>query len=452
MKAWVLVFLALGPLALAQEVATLHEAIVRFPVRIGDCPPYEEFRRRGYDRFEAGVVHPLRMLARTQAEAEKARCEQMRTALEASFAKDWSGWDSLDGFVVQGSDSIAFSQARTSPQFDAVHALSLEVTGLDVVRNGHRFEHLARYRVVVSSQCGGCDSVRTIEKTGSVTGFGELPRAVEELSRKPRDLAKAILDGADFGRRARVVSVDSAGFAPSFAFLAGPGSVRSGRRYRVLDPEAREASWGFAYDRLPKADRAWAARLAGGRLPSVGCRLQEIPGDLAWRTGLALVPVGSSWGGELRLGPRLPIAPSVRMGLDLSVRSHDFGPISPPGARLGWGGGVGLEPDVSFQQNYRRWTVEGGLRAGLRLDLAPVPGSEASVWEGCGWARRGEVVATAHVGSLYALDPGQSVGVSLSWDLLQGRGAWDAPQGDIAHDAGAKPWRVELQYHFWPGT
>lgn len=454
MKFRFLAVLVLGSLAAAQEESTLREAVVRFPARIGDCPSFEEFRRRGYDRLEAGVIHPLRMLARTQAEAEKSRCEQLRTGLEKALATDWSGWGALDGFVDLGTDSTALAQALGATRFDVVHALALEVTGLDVVRNGNRFEHLARFRVVVSSWRGGVrkapDSSRTIDETRSVTGFGELPTALEELSRAPRDAAESILENPGFGRRAHVLSVDSSGPAPTFAFLPGPGRVRPGRRFHVLQADASRVSWGIAWDREARRQRLWSGRWVGGDLPPIGSRLQEIPGDLAWQTSLGWVPVGGVFGGELRGGPRYPVGPSLRVGVDLSLRTHDFSQIGPSGLPLGWGGGLGLEPDISFQRNLRRWIFAAGLRSGLRLDLAPVKGLDATLADGWGWARRGELVATAHAKTWFALDPARAVGVSVAWDLFQGRGAWDGPDGDVTHPAGADSWRLALEYHFWP--
>ncbi|MBK9578134.1 MAG: hypothetical protein IPK50_09620 [Fibrobacterota bacterium] len=454
MKFWLLAGLVLGSWATAQEESTLREAVVVFPPRLGDCPPFEEFRRRGYARLQAGVVHPLRMLARTQAEAEKARCEEMRTGLEKALAADWSGWGALDGFVDLGSDSATLTQVLGDTRFDVVHAISLEVTGLDVERNGSRFEHLARFRVVASSWSDGArkvsDSSRRIVETRSVTGFGELAAAVEELSRAPRDAAGSILENPSFERRAHVLSVDSSGPAPTFAFLPGPGRVRPGRRFRVLEADSSRMSWGVAWDRETKERRRWSGRWVGGDLPPAGSRLREIPGDLAWQTTLGLVPVGGLFGGELRGGPRYPIGPSLRVGVDVSLRTHDFSPIRPSGLPLGWGGGVGLEPDISFQRNLRRWIFAAGFRSGLRLDLAPVQGSDATLADGWGWARRGELVATGHAKTLFALDPARAVGLSFAWDFFHGRGAWDGPDGDISHPAGADSWRLALEYHLWP--
>lgn len=431
----------------------MRTGVVRFPARVGNCPSYEEFRTRAYERLQAGIVHPLRMLARTQAEAEKARCALLRENLEKLLSGDWSGWESLDGVIVLGQDSAALSEAMRGEDLDAVVTLSLEVSEVDVRRNGNRFEHSARFHVRLAAlREGGAvrtDSLRVQESSESFTDFGDVAQAAAKLARRPISLARSYFERPSVHRRARLLAVDSGTWAPTFVFVAGPGRIVPGRRFRVLGPDSLPLAWGIAWDRVAAGGRTWRGRQVGGGIPPIGSHLQEIPGDLGWRAGIALVPVGDALGGELRLGPRVPIGASLRVGVDLSLRAHEFRSVSPPDWVLGWGGGVGLEPDVSFQRNVRRWFFEAGVRTGLRWDAVALESSTGDRSTGATWARRGELIAALHAGVMFAVDPGSSVGISTSWDVFQGRGAWDAGQQRVANPSGAAAWRWEVQYHGW---
>ncbi|HOX53055.1 MAG TPA: hypothetical protein PKY05_16345, partial [Fibrobacteria bacterium] len=344
------ILLAVTGAATARDAGGFQEAFVRSPARVEACPGYEEFRRRAYERLQASVVHPLRMLARTQAEEEKARCEQLRSRLENTFANDWSGWGERDGMVEVRRDTQSLDLVSALAEFDAVHELSLEVVGLDVVRNGNRFEHKATFLVVARSHRLG-DSTRTVERKSSMTGFGDLERASRELAGHPRVMASSILDDRRFLRTARVESLDSS--AGTFRFVKGPGGIIPGRRLGVVDSNGQLQAWAIALGPEDRS-RRWVARPVVGGLPSEGGILREIPGDVAWRADLSWLQVGDAWGGELGGGPRLPVGSWVRAGLDGMLRVHDFGSIAPTGLPLSWGVGLGVEPVVSFQRTFRR--------------------------------------------------------------------------------------------------